>query len=66
MERRVILAFFAALAISVIAGCGESADKADMIDAPTVTGTAADSGKARGLSDEEIARQKAMDGGAPR
>ena len=61
MDWRVI---FALLVAGTLAGCGESAKKEDMIDAPTVSGTAADSAKARGVSDEEIARQRAMDPGA--
>lgn len=55
---------FALLAALALAGCGEGAKKEDMIDAPTVSGSVGDSAKARGVSDEEIARQRAMDPGA--
>lgn len=48
-------------------GCGEHASKEDMIDAPVAPPTLTQdaSSKARGLSDEQIARKKAEEHGGP-
>jgi nitrous oxide reductase accessory protein NosL len=64
MGRKLILALvsFAGLAL---AGCGEKAAKEDMIDAPVAPASLNHEAmsRARGMSDAEIAREKAQDPG---
>ena len=57
---RPLFALFVAV---VLIGCGEQAAKEDMIEAPAVSASTAESAKARGLSEAEIARQDAMSKG---
>jgi nitrous oxide reductase accessory protein NosL len=64
MGRKLILPL-ALLASLTVAGCGEKAAKEDMIDAPVAPAGLDHEAmsRARGMSDAEIAREKAQDPG---
>ncbi len=61
MGRKLVPVLILTLIMTLV-GCGEKADKEDMINAP-VAPTTLDheaSSRARGMTDEEIAREKAQ------